>query len=113
MCTTSIKNNTKFCGFVLYSIALCHLSPPGFHKYIIISSPKDTLIIPFLCRCLLCLPFSGSCQDFNTMLSVMVTEGTLALFLLGRDSPFYIISVRSFSFFNKETLIQKPFLLKY
>ena len=79
--------NTKFCEFVLYSLAL-HLLLE-FCKCMIISPRKDSLISPFLSRCFCFLPFSECCcQHCNTMLSVMMAEGTLDLFLLRRDSPF-------------------------
>ena len=86
MCTTTIKNNTRFCGLVLYSIALCHFSPHGFYKYTIIASLNDTLIVPFLCRCFCFSLFSEHyCQPYNIMWRAVMSESILTLTL---DSPF-------------------------
>lgn len=111
MCPTAIKNNITFWGFVLDSTALWHLLTPGIYKYVI-SSLKKTLIIPFPCRCLCFLPFlECCCQHFCIILSAMVAEGTLALILLWRASPFSILLACSLGLrnFNTETLFVKIF----
>lgn len=111
VCITSTKNNTKFCGVSLYSRAPHHLSPLGLHKYIIISSLNTTFFLscvaPSICpspTLLSALQYCAKCND---------GRGRLALFLLWRDSLFYIILDFSFSFFMKETLTEKLSLFKY